>query len=124
VFGKQVRVVQMDIDRYDRVVGMVYVGDVNVNEALVKNGLTWVYQKYCSIEACGKWLALESQARDGKVELWEHPNPVPPWNLEGVNGSHQNRSLIKDTERSFIMVIATRRSSTIHREKITTARIV
>ena len=38
VFGKQVRVVKIDIDRYDRIVVMVNVGDLNVNEALVKNG--------------------------------------------------------------------------------------
>jgi len=73
-FGMQVRVVQMDIDRYDRVVGMVYVGDVNVNEALVKNGLAWVYQRYCKISICSSWLALEAQARAAKTGLWSHPN--------------------------------------------------
>jgi micrococcal nuclease len=79
VFGKQVRVVKMDIDRYDRVVGMVYVGDVNVNEALVKNGLAWVYQRYCKVSICSSWLALEAQARAAKTGLWSHPNPVAPW---------------------------------------------
>jgi micrococcal nuclease len=78
VFGKQVRVVKMDIDRYDRVVGMVYVGDVNVNEALVKNGLAWVYQRYCKISICPSWWALEAHARAAKTGLWSHPNPVPP----------------------------------------------
>jgi micrococcal nuclease len=77
VFGKQVRVVQMDIDRYDRVV--VYVGDVNVNEALVKNGLAWVCQRYCKISICSSWLSLEVQARAAKTGLWSHPNPVAPW---------------------------------------------
>ena len=37
--GKQVRVVKKDIDRYGRIVGMVYVGDICVNEALVESGL-------------------------------------------------------------------------------------
>ena len=49
VFGKKVRVVKKDIDRYDRIVGIVYVGDVCVNEELVRNGLAWVYRYYCKI---------------------------------------------------------------------------
>lgn len=79
VFGKQVRVVKKDIDRYGRIVGMVYVGDVCANEALIENGLAWVYRKYCKMEICGRWLELESMAIDGDIALWSHPNPVPPW---------------------------------------------
>ena len=52
VFGKQVRVAKKDIDRYGRIVGMVYVGDVCVNEEIVRNGLTWVYRYYCKIPIC------------------------------------------------------------------------
>lgn len=79
VFGKQVRVAKHDIDRYDRIVGIVYVGNVCVNEELVRNGLAWVYRYYCKIPLCGDWLELEAQARAGKVGLWSHPDPVPPW---------------------------------------------
>jgi len=79
VFGKEVRVVKMDIDQYGRIVGMVYVGNVCVNETLVQKGLAWVYRKYCIISVCDTWLEMESQAREGKIGLWSHPNPVPPW---------------------------------------------
>jgi micrococcal nuclease len=79
VFGKQVRVAKHDIDRYDRIVGIVYVGNVCVNEELVRNGLAWVYRYYCKIPLCGDWLELEAQARAGKVGLWSHPEPVAPW---------------------------------------------
>jgi len=79
VFGKEVRVVEMDIDQYGRIVGMVYVGNLCVNETLVEEGLAWVYRKYCIISVCDTWLELESQAREGKIGLWSHPNPVPPW---------------------------------------------
>ena len=78
-FGRQVKVVKKDIDRYDRIVGIVYVRDVCLNEALVKNGLAWVYRRYCTIPICGSWLELESQARNGKIGLWSHPNSVAPW---------------------------------------------
>jgi micrococcal nuclease len=79
VFGKQVRVVKQDVDRYGRIVGIVICGDVCVNEELVRNGLAWVYRRYCKIQVCEDWLALESQARAGKEGLWSHPGPVPPW---------------------------------------------
>jgi micrococcal nuclease len=41
VFEKQDRVVKHDIDRYGRIVGIVFVGDVCVNNELVRNGLAW-----------------------------------------------------------------------------------
>jgi micrococcal nuclease len=124
VFGKQVRVVKMDIDRYDRVVGMVYVGDVNVNEALVKNGLAWVYQRYCKISICSSWLALEAQARAAKTGLWSHPNPVAPWEYR----RNQRTSLqpVSDQRPGEIIYHGNRNSkvSIIHPVKITTARTV
>ncbi len=46
VFGKQVRIVKQDIDRYGRIVGTVYVGAVCVNEELIRSGLAWVYRYY------------------------------------------------------------------------------
>ena len=52
VFGKQVRVVKKDIDRYRRIVGMVYVGNECLNEALIESGVAWVYRKYCKISIC------------------------------------------------------------------------
>ena len=79
VLGKQVRVVKQDVDRYGRIVGIVYIRNVCVNEKLVRNGVAWVYRYYCKIQVCKDWLALESQARVAKVGLWSLPDPVPPW---------------------------------------------
>jgi micrococcal nuclease len=39
IFGKQVRVVQKDIDRHRRVVGIVFFGSTCVNEEIVRAGL-------------------------------------------------------------------------------------
>ena len=79
VFGKQVQVVKKDIDRYRRIVGMVYVGDYCLNEALIESGMAWVYRKYCKMGICDRWYELESEAKNRKIGLWSHPNPVPPW---------------------------------------------
>jgi micrococcal nuclease len=112
VFGKQVRVVKMDIDRYDRVVGMVYVGDVNVNEALVKNGLAWVYQRYCKISICSSWLALEAQARAAKTGLWSHPNPVAPW--EYRRNQRTSPQPVSDQRPGEIIYLGNRNSKVFH----------
>ena len=45
-FGKQARVVEVTIDRYGRIVGRVYVGDIDVNRELMTQGYAWVYRKY------------------------------------------------------------------------------
>lgn len=79
VFGKTVQVEKMDTDRYGRTVGIVTVGKVCVNEELIKNGLAWVYPKYCNISICGDWYAMEAHARAGKKGLWAHTDPMPPW---------------------------------------------
>jgi micrococcal nuclease len=67
VFGKQVRVVQMDMDRYGRVVGMVYVGSTCVNEEIVRAGLAWVYDYYCKDSVCPGWKLLEKQAQGARI---------------------------------------------------------
>jgi hypothetical protein len=46
VAGKTVRVEGAKRDRYRRILGVVYVDGVNVNEAMVKEGLAWRYH-YC-----------------------------------------------------------------------------
>ena len=79
VFGKQVRVTQEDIDRYGRVVGVVYVGSTCANEEIVKNGFAWVYRQYCGKPFCSDWLRYETDARKKGIGLWSQSNPTPPW---------------------------------------------
>ena len=81
LYKKQVRVVQEDTDRYGRVVGIVYVGHVCANEEIVKNGFAWVYRKYCKKPFCLDWLEYENDAKESKIGLWRHPNPMPPWDF-------------------------------------------
>jgi endonuclease YncB( thermonuclease family) len=42
VFGRTVRVVEVDRDRW----GRVYRGDLDVNAEMVRQGMAWVYRKY------------------------------------------------------------------------------
>jgi endonuclease YncB( thermonuclease family) len=39
-------------DRYGRTVAFVRVGDLLVNEELIRQGLAWVYTRYCDRTIC------------------------------------------------------------------------
>jgi micrococcal nuclease len=81
VYGKTVEVKIKDIDRYGRTVALVNVDGESLNEALVKAGYAWVYQRYCKESFCKDWLSFEGVARYGKIGLWSDPDPEPPWDF-------------------------------------------
>ncbi len=64
VFGREVRVVVLETDRYGRTVGRVYVGSTDVNAELVKQGAAWVYRQYLRDQSL---LPLEAQAKAAKA---------------------------------------------------------
>jgi endonuclease YncB( thermonuclease family) len=77
LLGKKVKVKERGIDQYGRVLGEVFLdGEISINEELVKNGMAWVYKKYCKIPS---YFALEKTARQNRIGLWEDENPIPPW---------------------------------------------
>ena len=76
VFGKSARVVEVDRDRYGRIVGRVYVGDLDINAELVRQGYAWVYRTYAKRQMLHE---IEREAREAQRGLWADGNPVPPW---------------------------------------------
>jgi micrococcal nuclease len=79
VFGKVVEVEPVDVDRYGGTVALVTVGTTLVNEELVREGLAWVYTRYCKRSVCRAWGLLEEEAREARRGLWAAPYWVPPW---------------------------------------------
>ena len=79
VAGKMVDIEPVTEDRYGRTVAIVTDAKTNINQDMVRAGYAWVYQKYCNRPFCDYWLALEKQAKEGKLGLWQEPDPVPPW---------------------------------------------
>lgn len=76
-FGQRVAVEVRDVDRYGRIVGVVYNTDnVNVNLALLENGLAWHYTAYDQSLA---FSAAEKKARLNKQGLWSHKDAIAPW---------------------------------------------
>jgi endonuclease YncB( thermonuclease family) len=73
---KQVTIDVQTIDRYGRMVGLVYVQGLNVNSELVRQGMAWVYRRYTNDE---KLYALEAKAKKEKRGLWSSNNFIEPW---------------------------------------------
>jgi endonuclease YncB( thermonuclease family) len=84
VFGKTVTVIGEGLDRYDRLLGRVLVDGVDVNEALVRNGLAWHYQDGAGDRRLAE---AEKAARAARAGLWADPDPIPPWRWRRVNPS-------------------------------------
>lgn len=76
VFRKPIAIKLVDIDRYERIVGRIYVDDLDVNAELIRIGAAWVYRKYATDASL---YDLEDEAREAKRGLWSQDLPLPPW---------------------------------------------
>jgi endonuclease YncB( thermonuclease family) len=75
-YGKTVTVENKGEDQYGRVLGVVYVDGMNVNEYMVRNGLAWYYRHFVNDPRLD---SLELLARKDKVNIWSMKKPIPPY---------------------------------------------
>jgi endonuclease YncB( thermonuclease family) len=89
-FGKSVRVVVQNTDRYGRTVGRIHAGAVDVNAEMVRQGAAWVYRQYSRDPSL---LRLEQQAREARRGLWALPEAerIPPWEWRTAARTGQGR---------------------------------
>jgi endonuclease YncB( thermonuclease family) len=66
-------------DRMGRALAVVWLGDINVNLILVKEGLAWMSPSIPVTKVRVELEVAERQAQVGKYGLWALPNPEPPW---------------------------------------------
>lgn len=82
IFGQDVRINAMKIDKYGRTLGQIYVGEKDINLEIIKVGLAWHSKKY-EVEQAEKdrklYADAEIQARKQKLGIWTMPHPIPPW---------------------------------------------
>ena len=76
IFSKKVRVEVTGKDRFNRIIGDVYLNSDFVNAMMIERGLAWHFTRYSDDP---KLSALEAQARERGVGLWSLPDPVAPW---------------------------------------------
>ncbi len=77
--SKQVQIETFGKDRRGRILAVVWLGDINVNLSLVKEGLAWVDPSVSDPRVRAELEVAERQAQQGKYGLWSLPNPEPPW---------------------------------------------
>ena len=78
IHRRQVDVEEVTIDRYQRLVGRVFLDGRNINAEMVEDGAAWVYRKYSDDP---QLLQLERQAREQGRGLWalQPDQRMPPW---------------------------------------------
>ena len=70
VAGRQVDLEPIGQESYDRMVAIVYLGDTNVNERLIKDGEAWAARKYLRKKQDAEWCTYEDAARQSHSGLW------------------------------------------------------
>ncbi|MFD0792979.1 thermonuclease family protein [Mucilaginibacter litoreus] len=110
-FGKMVKLIANNKDRYGRTVGEVQLEDgTSVNKELVKNGYAWQYRAYSkSMELA----MLEQQARLNRLGLWQDANPTPPWNFRKGEKQQRTEKKSRKTKRTY-----KKRRSRKHRDTV------
>ena len=73
---KQVQIDSQAVDQYGRVVALISVDGLNVNEEQVKRGMAWDYSHYHSDKT---YVELQRSARQEQRGLWAQANPQTPW---------------------------------------------
>ena len=75
VFGKDISVKYTKRDKYGRILGTIYVDNLDINLEMLRAGLAWHYKRFDSTPA---YAAAELEARQNRRGLWADPNPTPP----------------------------------------------
>lgn len=74
---REVRVEIVERDNYGRLVGRIWIDDLDINLAMVEGGHAWWYEYYAQDR---RDLELaEEAAQRAQRGLWAQRNPVPPW---------------------------------------------
>jgi micrococcal nuclease len=79
VYGKKVKLQIIDIDRYRRMVAVLYLDDRDINREMVQEGLAWAYREYLKGPYASEYIDAENDARSKRLGLWQQMNPQPPW---------------------------------------------
>ena len=97
VHRQDVRVVVTDVDRYNRLIGKIWLGDRDINREMVREGHAWVYRQYLDDQSL---LNDEAKAKAEGIGLWSIANPVPPWDWRrGARSSRRTNQ--PSTAKSF-----------------------
>ena len=79
--GSRVRLIPQTTDRYGRTVAEV-IGEVNLNLALVEDGLAFAYRRYLAGCEAKEYLDAEYRASRHRYGVWKTPGGITrPWDF-------------------------------------------
>ena len=88
IYKKHVQIVGGTKDQYGRIIGEVYIGELNVNVEQLRRGFAWYYRRHAKQQTASQrkeYSAVEKSARERKAGLWKDKNPTPPWDYRKRN---------------------------------------
>ncbi len=76
LLNKEVSVSFSDKDFYGRLIGTIFLKDVDVNLMMIQIGLAWFFDEYSNNE---KYALSQKEAQKKKLGLWVDSECIPPW---------------------------------------------
>ena len=75
ILNKSIKVEPVDTDRYGRLIAFIYLGNSEINERMVKEGLVWFYKEYAN----GRdYFETMKWAMGQKIGIWKKLGILPP----------------------------------------------
>ncbi len=78
IMGKQVKLEILDIDKYKRMVGMIWLDDRNINMEMVREGYAEAFVEYLKPPYRTMFLEAEEEAKSARRGIWSLPNYERP----------------------------------------------
>jgi endonuclease YncB( thermonuclease family) len=99
IFARAVEIESFGYDRYDRLIGTIFLGQVDVNARIIEEGHAWAYRRYLRDP---HYCELEADARDHRRGLWALAPAlrVAPW--EWRHGSYPYTDYSRETAQGCI----------------------
>jgi micrococcal nuclease len=70
IMDKQVRLDIIDIDRYKRMVGVIWIDNRNINLEMVREGFAEAYVEYLKEPFRDQFLRAQNEAKSAKIGIW------------------------------------------------------
>lgn len=87
IASKEVIVKIDGIDRYQRVLGEIFVADKNINLHMVRQGFAWAYTQYVTDNS---YFEAQEAAKKERLGLWRDPHPIAPWEYRRQQREQRN----------------------------------
>lgn len=78
IMGKQIRLDILDIDKYRRMVGMIYLDNRNINLEMIREGFAEAFVEYLKPPYRVQFLEAEREAKSARRGVWSLPDYERP----------------------------------------------